>query len=282
MTVRNALNGFIRKLEASGVESAEYELRLMFEEFFGMTRLRLTEERDRQLSEKEAACLVSAVERRCKGEPLQYILGRWEFMDRDYFVGKGVLIPRDDTEVCVRTCLDDLKKRISPNVLELCSGTGIIAVTIAKQLPTCTVTAIEKEKAAFEYLEKNIAYHRADNVKALSGDIFLCYDDFEDMSFDALVSNPPYIETDVVPTLQREVQFEPETALDGGSDGLDFYRCIAEKWSRKLRHGGSITLEIGESQAQAVTEILLENGFRNIMTVKDIQGLDRVIYGTRI
>ena len=179
-------------------------------------------------------------------------------------------------------CLDDLKKRISPNVLELCSGTGIIAVTIAKQLPTCTVTAIEKEKAAFEYLEKNIAYHRADNVKALSGDIFLCYDDFEDMSFDALVSNPPYIETDVVPTLQREVQFEPETALDGGSDGLDFYRCIAEKWSRKLRHGGSITLEIGESQAQAVTEILLENGFRNIMTVKDIQGLDRVIYGTRI
>ncbi|MBQ9461558.1 MAG: peptide chain release factor N(5)-glutamine methyltransferase [Clostridia bacterium] len=281
MTVRAAFDELCKKLEASGVESPGYEVRLMFEEFFGMTRFRMNEERDRQLSQKEKSCLSAAAERRCKGEPLQYILGKWDFMDRKYFVGHGVLIPRDDTEVCVRTCLDDLRKRTSPKVLELCAGTGIIAVTLAKQVPGCTVTAVEKEKAAFEYLEKNIAYHKADNVRAFSGDIFLCCNEFEDMSFDALVSNPPYIETNVVPTLQREVQFEPETALDGGSDGLDFYRCIARKWSKKLRSGGSITLEIGESQAKAVTDLLLENGFRDVVTVKDIQELDRVIYGTK-
>ncbi len=280
MTVRSALDEFSRRLAASGVDSPMYEVRLMFETFFGMTRLRLTDERERQLSEKEEACLISAVERRCKGEPIQYILGKWEFMDREYFVGAGVLIPRDDTEVCVRTCLDDLKKRQSPRVLELCAGTGIIAVTLAKQIPDCTVTAIEKEPAAFEYLKKNIAYHGADNVKALSGDIFLCCDDFEDGSFDAIVSNPPYIETGALPALQREVQFEPETALDGGADGLDFYRCIAGKWGRKLRSGGSMTLEIGEDQARAVTELLVKNGFRNVVTVKDIQELDRVIFGT--
>ena len=281
MTVGSAFAMTVQRLRETGADPSGYEARLMFEGLFGMTRLSMTDERDRELSADEEGSLSAAVERRCAGEPLQYILGKWEFMDREYFVGPGVLIPRDDTEVCVRTCIDDLKKRRSPRVLELCSGTGIIAVTIAKQAEGCAVYAVEKEAAAFEYLKKNIAYHGADNVRAVFGDIFLCCDEFEDESFDALVSNPPYIETDVIPALMREVHYEPETALDGGADGLDFYRCIAERWSVKLRRGGSITLEIGETQAQAVTELLEANGLENIIVIKDIQELDRVIYGTR-
>ncbi len=281
MTVRDALTMTVSRLRERGNDSPEYEARLMFEGLFGLDRFRMTEERDRELCHEEEETLLSAIERRGRGEPLQYILGKWEFMGGEYLVGRGVLIPRDDTEVCVRECIEEIRGIKNPKVLELCSGSGIIAITLSELVRGCTVIAIEKESKAYEYLEKNIACHGAAGVRALQGDIFLCYDKFEDESFDALISNPPYIEREVIPTLQREVQFEPETALDGGTDGLDFYRCIAEKWAVKLRSGGTISLEIGESQAQAVTKLLRAQGFCNIRTVKDIQCLDRVIIGTK-
>ena len=282
MTVRQAMERYASMLAKAGIDAPQYEARLLFDGLAGLDRLRLMEQRSRELTETEEKTMTAAVNRRCSGEPIQYILGKWEFMGREYLVGEGVLIPRDDTEVCVRACLDGLRGRKSPEVLELCSGSGIIAVTVAKNIQDSRVTAVEKEEAAFRWLEKNIAYNRAENVNALAGDIFLCYDGFADGSFDALVSNPPYIEASVVPTLQREVLHEPKTALDGGADGLDFYRCIAEKWSGKLRAGGCISLEIGETQSAAVTKLLDENGFVCIRTHKDIQGLDRAVSGVKL
>ena len=225
--------------------------------------------------------IEEAVKKRREGYPLQYIIGKWSFMGNDFIVGEGVLIPRDDTEVAVNECFSAVKNIRRAKILDLCSGSGIIAVTLAKLLPDAEITALELEDRAFGFLEKNIILNKADNVRALKGDIFRAFSCIEDKSFDAIISNPPYIKSGEISALQKEVGFEPVSALDGGEDGLDFYRCIAENWLSKLKNGGSITLEIGEEQAEDVTGLLSEKCISDIRTVKDIQGLDRVIFGTQ-
>ena len=282
MTIREAYSMTVKRLSAKdGDHAACSEARCLFEELFGLTRLKMYEQASRELSEEDEKKLLDAVEKRIQGVPLQYITGSWSFMGRNYLVGEGVLIPRDDTETAVVTFLERIKGRNVSRIADLCSGSGIIAITLAARLPSCSVTAIEKEEAAFAYLEKNISLNGAENVVPVRGDIFVCHKDIEDGSLDAIVSNPPYISTAELAELQTEVRFEPETALDGGEDGLDFYRCIAGKWLAKLKNGGIIVLEAGESQAEAVSSLLKSNGVDDIRVTKDIQGLDRVISGTK-
>ena len=282
MTIREAYSMTVKRLSAKdGDHAARSEVRCLFEELFGLTRLKMYEQASRELSEEDEKKLLDAVEKRIQGVPLQYITGSWSFMGRNYLVGEGVLIPRDDTETAVVTFLERIKGRNVSRIADLCSGSGIIAITLAARLPLCSVTAIEKEEAAFAYLEKNISLNGAENVVPVRGDIFVCHKDIEDGSLDAIVSNPPYISTAELAELQTEVRFEPETALDGGEDGLDFYRCIAGKWLAKLKNGGIIVLEAGESQAEAVSSLLKSNGVDDIRVTKDIQGLDRVISGTK-
>ena len=256
------------------------EARCLFEELLKIDRISLVEKSGLQCSEDEKTLIERAVKKRSEGYPLQYIIGKWSFMGNDFCVGEGVLIPRDDTEVAVNECLNAVKNIRRAKIIDLCSGSGAIAVTLAKLLPDAEIVALELEDKAFCFLEKNIQLNKAVNVKAVKGDIFRSFSDFEDKSFDAVISNPPYIKTDEIKTLQKEVGYEPVSALDGGADGLDFYRCIAENWLSKLKSGGSITLETGEEQADDVTRLLSEKGISDIRTVKDIQGLDRVIFGT--
>lgn len=274
MTVREALIYTEKKLKEN-----PFEARIIMEDIFGYDRLRLSEYGGMQFEEKDR--LDEIIEKRLSGVPLQYIIGKWSFMDREYYVGEGVLIPRDDTEVCVRECLFMLSDKPCPNILDLCSGSGIIAITLSKLIPDSSVTAVELEDAAFEYLKKNIESHNAKNVTALQGNIFQCHKNFEDGCFDAVISNPPYIKTDEIAGLQREVGYEPETALDGGKDGLDFYRCIAENWIPKLKNGGVVSLEIGETQAEEVCFLLEKSGIADLGIKRDIQGLDRTIFGTK-
>ena len=241
----------------------------------------LVEKGSLKAGKDERMLIEEAVKKRREGYPLQYIIGKWSFMGNDFIVGEGVLIPRDDTEVAVNECFSAVKNIRRAKILDLCSGSGIIAVTLAKLLPDAEITALELEDRAFGFLEKNILLNKADNVRALKGDIFRAFSCIEDKSFDAIISNPPYIKRGEISALQKEVGFEPVSALDGGEDGLDFYRCIAENWLSKLKNGGSITLEIGEEQAEDVTGLLSEKCISDIRTVKDIQGLDRVIFGTQ-
>lgn len=257
------------------------EARCLFEELLGIDRMALVEKGSLKAGKDERMLIEEAVKKRREGYPLQYIIGKWSFMGNDFIVGEGVLIPRDDTEVAVNECFSAVKNIRRAKILDLCSGSGIIAVTLAKLLPDAEITALELEDRAFGFLEKNILLNKADNVRALKGDIFRAFSCIEDKSFDAIISNPPYIKRGEISALQKEVGFEPVSALDGGEDGLDFYRCIAENWLSKLKNGGSITLEIGEEQAEDVTGLLLEKGISDIRTVKDIQGLDRVIFGTQ-
>lgn len=274
MTVREALRYTEKSLGGN-----LYEAHIIMEDIFGYDRLSLSECGEKPFEETDR--LDDIIKKRLSGMPLQYIIGKWSFMDRDYFVGEGVLIPRDDTEVCVRECLALLKDIHSPKIIDLCSGSGIIAVTLSKLIPGSAVTAVELSEKAFEFLSRNIALNGAKNVTAVKGDIFMCYNDFEDGYFDVIISNPPYISTDEIRGLQKEVGFEPQSALDGGQDGLDFYRCIARNWVPKLKDGGIISLEIGETQASEVCALLENSEISDMRIKKDIQGLDRAIIGTK-
>ncbi len=274
MTVREGFRLAQQQMSAA-------EARYLLKELFGWGLSELTERRREPLTAEQEQHLRQVLTQLKQGQPLQYLLGHCPFMDRDYFVGEGVLIPRDDTEVAVRQGLSFLRHVKAPNVIDLCAGSGIIALTIAGECPDARVTAVEKEPAALDYLRRNVQRHGANRVEVVAGDIFVYHEQVPDDSVDLLVSNPPYIRTDELPHLQKEVQHEPVTALDGGADGLRFYHCIAAHWLSKLKIGGGVVLEIGEEQGQAIEEMLSQYNITDIKILQDIQGLDRVIFGTK-
>lgn len=232
--------------------------------------------RDGEISEAEAEKAVVMARRRAEGEPIQYVIGTWSFMGRDYRVGKGVLIPRDDTEVVVNEALKLMRSIPRPQMIDLCAGSGIIAITLEQEISGADVYAIEKSEDAYRYLTDNIELNHS-AVKPALADIRECADDYADGSFDMIISNPPYICSNEIPKLQSEVQYEPAMALDGGDSGYDFYEIIIEMWSPKLKVGGYIAFEIGEGQFDHIADLLQENGYTEIKCYLDIQGLTRAI-----
>lgn len=218
---------------------------------------------------------------RMTGEPIQYILGSWSFMGREYKVGRGVLIPRDDTEVVTEAAIELMRGVHRPAVIDLCSGSGVIAITLKKELDHATVCAVEKSPEAFRYLRLNADINGAE-LWSREADIFACADDFDDGVFDLIVSNPPYIKSGEIADLQTEVQFEPRMALDGGESGYDFYDAIVRFWTPKLKEGGCIAFELGEDQFDHVAALLRENGYTDIKGYPDIQGITRAVTAHRL
>lgn len=280
MTVREAYTKCKEILADSKTEDETFEALCIFEKVTGFDRLGIISHGNEQITEEKLSELLCLVKRRCKHEPLQYILESWSFCGFDFCVGKGVLIPRDDTEVVVNLCLDYLKNSNSKNVLDLCAGSGAISVALEK-IAGAEVTALELSDDAFKFLEKNIKLNNS-KVKAVKGDVFTAYCDFEDNSFDLIVSNPPYIKSDDIQTLQAEVQQEPRLALDGGKSGYDFYEAIIKNWSAKLRHGSALAFELGENQSEYVSNLMKSHGFKNIRTSLDLGGVQRAIIGTMV
>ena len=233
----------------------------------------------KELTDNEENKVKDILFKRINGYPLQYILGKWTFMGRDFSVGEGVLIPRDDTEVVVLSVIPYLKQNNKARIIDLCSGSGIIAVTLKCMFPQCEVHALELSEKALPYLKRNIE-SLAPDVILHQGDLNLLCECFEDNYFDLVISNPPYIQSEVIPTLQTEVKREPKMALDGGTDGLDFYRSITQKWSNKLKPGGMMAFELGEGQFDMVKAMMKEKGFENISEYKDIGNIQRAINGT--
>lgn len=221
---------------------------------------------------------LALLRRRAAGEPVQYILGEWEFMGLDFKVGPGVLIPRPETEQLTEAAIDYLRKRPKCRVLELCGGSGCIAITVAKTLPAANVTVLELSPEAMEYLRANMARHKADNVTAVQGDA-LCPPPTIQGPYDAILSNPPYIASGELPTLQKEVRQEPAMALDGGADGLDFYRGFNDIYPRMLAPGGLLLYEIGEEQGEAVAALLQNAGLERVAILRDVYGQPRNVLG---
>ena len=228
--------------------------------------------------------LAECVEQRAS-RPLQYILGEWDFCSMTLAVGEGVLIPRDDTAALVETVagfLSGVKDR--GRILDLCAGSGAVGLACARALPGAEVICLELSDGAMHYLEENVRRWGDGRVSIVKGDVLrgpgpdvfpVC------APFDVICSNPPYIRTGDIAGLAREVRQEPVMALDGGEDGLVFYRAIAEKWSVLLGYGGALAFETGDGMENAVAEIMRSHGFCDIMSGKDINGRIRTIIGTK-
>ena len=255
-------------LASAGVFDPAFEAREIIREYTGRP-LPLTG----AISPEEERLIDAAVRRRLTGEPLQYIFGSWEFYGLPFIVGEGVLIPRPETELLVDIAVERLNK--DSTVLDLFSGTGCIAISVAKSVGA-RCFAVELFDAAFGYLKRNIGYNEAgvDAIQADACDGTL----FGDIRFDAIFANPPYITEAEMRELPRNVRYEPETALCGGRDGLDPYRAMIPAWAGRLAEGGFMAVETGETQGAAVSEIMRENGLRPEV-IKDFAGHDRVVLG---
>ncbi len=224
----------------------------------------------------DEAKLSDVIKQRSQNIPLQYILGKWPFYKGEFFVGEGVLIPRQDTETLVETANELLKNRADAAVADLCAGSGCIGISIATDYPEFSVTCVEKYEKAYYYLEKNIKHNGTENVKAVLADV--CEKAFGE--YDLIVSNPPYITADDMKTLSEEVKKEPRTALFGGEDGLYFYRTITKLWKSALKEKGILAYEVGIGEAEQVADIMQKEGFSDITVKKDLCGIQRVVFGT--
>ena len=268
-----------QKLMDGGIGNADFEALCIIEHATGFDRTALIARGDSPVSEAQKQIIDTYTKKRLTRYPLQYILGEWSFMGFELEVGEGVLIPRDDTEVCVGLCLSYLKNKPGAKAVDLCSGSGAIAIALEK-LGKADVTAIELSDAAFNFLKKNIAKNNC-RINAVHGDVLTCHKAFDNGSLDLIVSNPPYIKRGELGSLQTEVRFEPNMALDGGESGFDFYEAMIRDWSSKLKRGGALVFELGEGQAETVAEMMKAAGFAEIRTEKDFGNCERAIIGTK-
>ncbi|MBR6220697.1 MAG: peptide chain release factor N(5)-glutamine methyltransferase [Clostridia bacterium] len=276
MTISDWLGRAKARLETSGCPDPDIDARWIAEDCLGMTRAELKFESDRAVDREQLYRLEAMLDRRAAGEPVQYILGSADFMGLRFEVTPDVLIPRQDTETLVENALIDLRARDgAPALLDLCAGSGCIGLSLASLAPDAKVTLADVSREALDVARRNM---HALGVKAelKQGDLFAAVGKER---FDVIASNPPYIPRPDLAGLQREVTFEPRLALDGGEDGLDFYRRIAETAGDHLKRGGAIYLEVGIGEAGAVLALLkahlpcVEAG-----TIKDLNGVERVVY----
>ena len=207
---------------------------------------------------------------------LQYLLGEWEFYGYPFRLNENVLIPRPDTETLIENVLDICRRQgmKSPKIADLCSGSGCIAVTLKKELPLAEVHAVELSEGAIEVIKENAALNHAD-ISITKGDVLDKATAEMFRGFDIIVSNPPYVTAEEMAQLQREVRYEPEMALYGGEDGLDFYRIMTTLWKDSLSNNGWLLYEYGDGQQDDVKRILTENDFDNISLTRDLAGIYR-------
>lgn len=277
MTVNELYRQGCDYLEEAQVDNAAFDARCMLEKLMKVDTSHFLMLRDSEVDTRLVVDYLGFIRRRVSGEPLQYILGEWEFMGNTFEVGKGVLIPRPETELLVEFAVRFLSGKKEPVVFDLCSGSGCIAVSVAKICKNSKVFAIEKSPEAFSFLKKNVKINRTRNVTAILGDI--CdTDTLKGIKPDLIISNPPYIKTDEIPLLQREVRQEPAMALDGGNDGYDFYRIITEKWLDFIAPGGAIAVECAEDQAEHISDMFTDKNFSTEI-INDLSGFPRIVVG---
>ena len=274
VTRRDWLAAATARLAAAGCEDAAFDARCLLEDLGGMPRGTAAD--DTALTAEQASALNVALAQREEGRPLQYILGQWDFLTLTLKVGEGVLIPRPDTELLCEAAADRLRHVPAPRVLDLCAGSGCVGLGVASLKPDAVVTAVELSEEAWPYLTENIRRYPTCHVTPLRGNVLTDFDAFAG-GYDAILSNPPYIPTADLPTLQREVQQEPKMALDGSADGLQFYRVIAEHWCGKLTENGFCAVEVGIGQAEDVAALFAAAGLENTEILRDLGGVERVV-----
>lgn len=273
MTIRDWQASAANRLEASGDADGAYDARLFLSAVTKIPLSNLRLEGGRELTAEQLSMLESMLVRREDGEPEQYIEGEAWFMGLPFTVDPRVLIPRQDTETLCEEALAAIKKTPVPRVLDLCTGSGALAVAIKMNRPDASVTASDISSDALTLAESNARRHGAEVTFVLSDGL----NDIEG-SFDLVVCNPPYLTQEDMDTLMREVRREPSLALYGGEDGLFFYRRFARELKAHLSGQGVILLEVGAGQAEDVKRIFTENDpDAEVTSVKDLNGIDRVV-----
>lgn len=269
-------------LQKAGCDSPEFDAACLVEKVWGLDRQGLLLHGDREALPQEEEAFLHMIEERAQHRPLQYILGSWPFMEMELLVGEGVLAPREDTEVVVRAAASLLQNGSSPLLgVDLCGGTGAVALGLCSLVPQLRMDCVEWMKEAFSFLEQNTRRFGEGRVRPVRGDVLDAgaAEALLPHSVDVLISNPPYVRAGEISDLQPEVQQEPHSALDGGQDGLVFYRAIADYWIPRVKPGGVVAVEIGEEQAQDVCRLFQEAGVTELCVHQDLAGLDRAITG---
>jgi len=270
------------RLKKAGIEAAQLEAREILCYASDKSREQLYRDMTLYVSGELERRVEALVQRRLAGEPVAYIVGEWEFYGIPLDISQDVLIPRDDTEVLAERAIQKAKLvGEGARVLDLCAGSGCVGLAVAVNVPQCRVVLGELSEGALRLCKQNVRRNELNarvtclSVDAMQPPASALWD------FDVIACNPPYIPTGDIPGLDVSVRdYEPHMALDGGEDGLDFYRYIAAKWKSALRLGGSLIFEVGIGQAPQVEDILAQNGYENIQTVADTQGIWRVVEGT--
>ncbi len=281
MTLSTLYKAITNELDKNGIEDAAFEARLIIEIVLGISYgeflLRGNDDITKQVSD-EVSAMVS---RRIAGEPVQYILGEWDFMGFTFKVGEGVLIPRPETEILCEYVLEKIKDIPSPTVYDLCSGSGCIGISIKKHRSDAKIFLVEKSYSALKYLKMNSkSLCEGYEPTIIQGDILQIEDFAQLPEADAIISNPPYIRSDEISTLQREVQREPLMALDGGKDGLIFYRTLVNHWSKKLKADGFMAFECGEDQSEDIKSLFEKINFDS-EAIFDYNNIQRIVTGRR-
>lgn len=282
MTVRELLSTIKTKLSENSIYNFENEAYFIIEKALSLSRTELLFNFSNEVAESEESYALKVTEERLKGRPVQYCIGEWDFYGETYKVGEGVLIPRPETEELCEFMIDELKSISGPTVLDLCAGSGCIGLTIKKNVPSANVFLVEKSRDALKYLIENASsVCHGEFVSIVNGDV-LKPDSFEETfdTVDAIISNPPYIKSEEIQSLQKEVQLEPKMALDGGEDGYDFYRVLCSDWHRYLKEGGIMAFECGEGQAEYICSLFDKEIFTTEIKY-DFNGIDRFVIGRK-
>ena len=270
-----------KQLQDAGIAEYNLDAWYLFEHVFGISRMQyfMCSVQNADPTEEALKEFHEGIARRAKREPLQHILGTQEFMGLEFEVNRHTLIPRQDTETLVELVLAEHKEK-NIKLLDMCTGSGCIAISLAVHGGYAHVEAADISTEALKVAEKNGKSLRSEReIRFRHSDLFSAFDQSAD-KFDIIVSNPPYIPSDVIEELEPEVRdFEPRSALDGTADGLFFYEKLAEECGRFLYENGSVYFEIGHDQGEAVEDLLRTHGFKDTKTIKDLAGNDRVVCG---
>ena len=279
MTIKDIIVKYSKELEEIS-PTPRLDVETLLQKVLGVDRLYILLNLERVLSEDEEQLFNKFINERLNNRPIAYIVGNREFMGLDFFVKEGVLIPRPDTEVLVEEVIELAKKKDAKNILDIGTGSGDITISLAKYLENVKVTSVDISDIALEIGKRNAISNEVDDrINFVKSDLFTNID--KETKFDIIVSNPPYIKREVIETLDKQVKdYEPYNALEGGVDGLDFYRAITKQAKNYLKKGGILAYEVGHDQSEDVSKLMEMDGYTNIYTLKDLQQIDRVVIGT--
>lgn len=276
MTIQEAMGKANIQLKTKNIDSPKLKARLLMQYVLKQNRQYLMVHDENKLTQEQKEKYFKAIEKLSKGIPLQHVTHQQEFMKMNFYVNENVLIPRPDTEILVEEVMKIAKKIKAKKILDLCTGSGAIAISLAKYIENSQITATDISEEALVIAERNAKNNKVDKqIAFLSSNLF---EELPKEKYDMIVSNPPYIKREIVKTLAKEVQNEPLMALDGGWDGLDFYRKIIHQADDFLKYGGYLCLEIGYDQKEDVMDLIKkEERYTDSYCKKDLYGKDRVV-----